>query len=234
MASPVIRISNLTKTYRMGETELQALRGVSFEVDHGDFIAIMGPSGSGKSTLMNIIGCLDHPTTGKYFLEDVDVSTLNADRRAEIRNDKIGFVFQSFNLLARTSALENVELPLIYSAKHSMSDEQMRQRAMECLARVGLQGREKSTSQQLSGGQQQRVAIARALVNDPAIILADEPTGNLDTRTSREVMGIFQDLNNEGKSVVLITHEPDIAGFARRVITLRDGEILTDKASVAV
>lgn len=234
MASPVIRISNLTKTYRMGETELQALSGVSFEVERGDFIAIMGPSGSGKSTLMNIIGCLDHPTTGKYFLEDVDVSTLNADKRAEIRNDKIGFVFQSFNLLVRTSALENVELPLIYSAKHRMSDEQMRQRATECLVRVGLQGREKSTSQQLSGGQQQRVAIARALVNDPAILLADEPTGNLDTRTSQEVMGIFQDLNHEGKSIVLITHEPDIAGFARRVITLRDGRILTDTAGVPV
>lgn len=228
MAGAVIRIQNLSKTYHMGETELQALRGVSFEVERGDFIAIMGPSGSGKSTLMNIIGCLDHPTSGRYLLEDTDVSTLNADRRAEIRNDKIGFVFQSFNLLPRTSALENVELPLIYSAKHHMTDEEMRRRAEECLNRVGLQGRGKSTSSQLSGGQQQRVAIARALVNDPAILLADEPTGNLDSHTSEEVMRIFQDLNRDGKSVVLITHEPDIAAFARRVITLRDGQILTD------
>ena len=177
---------------------------------------------------MNIIGCLDHPTTGRYILEDVDVSTMNADRRAEIRNDKIGFVFQNFNLLPRTSALENIELPLIYSSKHRMTDAQMRKRADECLNRVRLEGRGRHTSSQLSGGQQQRVAIARALVNDPAILLADEPTGNLDTKTSEEVMHIFQDLNREGKSIVLITHEHDIAAYARRIITLRDGQILSD------
>ena len=228
MAEPVIRISEVTKTYRMGETELKALRGVSFDLERGDFVAIMGASGSGKSTLMNIIGCLDRPTSGRYILEDVDVSTLNADRRAEIRNDKIGFVFQNFNLLPRTSALENVELPLIYSGKHHMNDSQMRRRAGECLARVGLEGRGKHTSSQLSGGQQQRVAIARALVNDPTIVLADEPTGNLDTRTSEEIMHIFQQLNREGKSIILITHEHDIAAYARRVITLRDGLIVND------
>lgn len=230
MAEPVIRIAELTKTYHMGETEVQALRDVSFDLGRGDFVAIMGPSGSGKSTLMNIIGCLDHPTTGRYVLDEVDVSTLSADRRAEIRNDKIGFVFQSFNLLPRTSALENVELPLIYSNKHHMTDRQMRKRAEECLSRVGLDGRGEHTSSQLSGGQQQRVAIARALVNDPAILLADEPTGNLDSKTSEEVMHIFRDLNREGKSIVLITHEHDIAAYARRIITLRDGQILSDTA----
>ena len=228
MAEPVIQISDLTKIYKMGENEVHALRGVSFDLEHGEFVAIMGASGSGKSTLMNIIGCLDRPTSGKYILENVDVSTLEADERAEIRNDKIGFIFQSFNLLSRTSALENVELPLMYSSKHKMNDRQMRTRAEVCLERVGLGGRGNHTSSQLSGGQQQRVAIARALVNDPAILLADEPTGNLDTSTSKEVMHIFQDLNREGKSVILITHEHDIAAYARRVITLRDGLIVSD------
>jgi putative ABC transport system ATP-binding protein len=219
---------DLKKVYRMGETEVHALQGVSLQVDYGEFVAIMGPSGSGKSTLMNIIGCLDRPSSGQYILEGVKVSSLDRDRRAEIRNDKIGFVFQNFNLLPRTSALENVELPLIYSTKHKLDDAQMRERAQQCLNRVGLEGRGDHLPSQLSGGQQQRVAIARALVNDPAIILADEPTGNLDTKTSEEVMNTLQKLNEEGKTIVLITHEHDISKFARRVITLRDGLIISD------
>ena len=224
----VMQMVDLKKTYRMGETEVHALRGVSLNVNVGEFVAVMGPSGSGKSTLMNIIGCLDRPTSGQYILEGVNVSALDRDQRAEIRNDKIGFVFQNFNLLPRTSALENVELPLIYSMKHRFDDVQMRERAKECLARVGLDGRGEHVPSQLSGGQQQRVAIARALVNDPAIVLADEPTGNLDTKTSEEVMGTLQKLNEEGKTIVLITHELDIANFAKRVITLRDGLIISD------
>jgi len=190
----------------------------------------MGPSGSGKSTLMNIIGCLDRPTSGSYVLEGVDVSSLGRDARAEIRNDKIGFVFQNFNLLSRTSALENVELPLLYSKKSKLTEAESRARALQCLERVGLGDRWDHTSAQLSGGQQQRVAIARSLVNEPAILLADEPTGNLDSRTSEEVMAIFQALNDEGKTVVLITHEPDIAQFSRRVVTFRDGKVLSDVA----
>jgi putative ABC transport system ATP-binding protein len=224
----VMEMVDLKKIYRMGETEVHALRGVSLQVGFGEFLAVMGPSGSGKSTLMNIIGCLDRPTSGQYILEGVNVSSLDRDRRAEIRNDKIGFVFQNFNLLSRTSALENVELPLMYSTKHRLNDEQMLERARICLERVGLEGRGDHLPSQLSGGQQQRVAIARALVNDPAIILADEPTGNLDTKTSEEVMTTLQKLNEEGKTVVLITHEHDIAKFAKRVITLRDGLIVSD------
>ena len=227
-SQPVMEMIDLKKVYRMGETEVHALQGVSLQVQSGEFVAVMGASGSGKSTLMNIIGCLDRPTSGQYMLEGVKVSSLDRDQRAEIRNDKIGFVFQSFNLLPRTSALENVELPLIYSTKHHLNDIQMRERARECLNRVGLEGRGDHVPSQLSGGQQQRVAIARALVNDPAIILADEPTGNLDTKTSEEVMLTLQKLNAEGKTIILITHEHDIANFAKRVITLRDGLVISD------
>lgn len=228
MARPVIAITDLTRVYRMGDNEVRALDGVTLSVEPGEFLAVMGPSGSGKSTFMNIVGCLDRPTTGRYVLEGVDVSTLGRDERAVIRNDKIGFVFQNFNLLSRTTALENVELPLLYSRKAELTDEEARKRAMACLERVGLGKRWDHTSAQLSGGQQQRVAIARSLVNDPAIVLADEPTGNLDSRTSAEVMGIFQQLNDEGRTIVLITHEPDIAEHARRVVTFRDGRVQTD------
>jgi putative ABC transport system ATP-binding protein len=225
----VIEIHGLTKVYTMGEVEVRALAGVDLLVDEGEFLAVMGPSGSGKSTLMNILGCLDRPTAGTYHLDGVDVSKLNRDERAVIRNAKIGFVFQSFNLLSRTSAAENVELPLIYGDL-GWSREKRRKAAMDALERVGLKGRENSHSSQLSGGQQQRVAIARALVTDPAMLLADEPTGNLDSRTSEEIMGIFQSLNDSGKTIVLITHEPDIAQHARRVVTVRDGLIQHDDA----
>jgi len=223
----VIEIHGLTKVYSLGEVEVRALDGVDLNVDEGDFVAIMGPSGSGKSTLMNIIGCLDRPTAGTYKLDGVDVSELGRDERAVIRNAKIGFVFQSFNLLARTSAVENVELPLLYG-ELGLSRSERRKAAIEALHRVGLQGREGNHPSQLSGGQQQRVAIARALVTNPAILLADEPTGNLDSRTSEEIMGIFQKLNGDGKTVVLITHEPDIAQHAKRVVTVRDGRIQGD------
>jgi putative ABC transport system ATP-binding protein len=228
VARPVIEIENLTRVYQMGETEVRALDGITLQVQPGEFLAVMGPSGSGKSTFMNIVGCLDRPTSGRYVLEGVDVSGLDRDERASIRNDKIGFVFQSFNLLSRTNALENVELPLLYSTKSKITEEQARAQALKCLERVGLGARWDHTSAQLSGGQQQRVAIARSLVNDPAILLADEPTGNLDSKTSIEVMAIFQELNDEGKTVVLITHEQDISEHARRVVTFRDGKVLSD------
>jgi putative ABC transport system ATP-binding protein len=224
----VIEIRDLVKIYSLGEVEVRALDGINLAVDPGDFVAIMGPSGSGKSTLMNMIGCLDRPTSGVYLLDDVDVSTLDRDERAVIRNAKIGFVFQSFNLLARTSAAENVELPLLYG-ELGLTREQRRKAAMDALHRVGLKGREGNHPSQLSGGQQQRVAIARALVTNPAILLADEPTGNLDSRTSEEIIGIFQQLNDDGKTVVLITHEPDIAQHAKRVVTVRDGRIQHDE-----
>jgi putative ABC transport system ATP-binding protein len=225
---PVIEIRDLVKIYSMGEVEVRALDGVDLVVEPGDFVAIMGPSGSGKSTLMNIIGCLDRPTSGLYRLDGVDVSELDRDQRAEIRNAKIGFVFQSFNLLARTSAIENVELPLLYG-ELGWTREQRRKAALDALHRVGLAGREGNQPSQLSGGQQQRVAIARALVTNPAILLADEPTGNLDSRTSEEIMGIFQQLNDDGKTVVLITHEPDIARHAKRAVHVRDGRIQHDE-----
>jgi putative ABC transport system ATP-binding protein len=225
---PVIEIHGLTKVYNLGEVEVRALDGVDLTVEEGEFIAIMGPSGSGKSTLMNIIGCLDRPTAGTYVLDGADVSSLSRDQRALIRNAKIGFVFQSFNLLARTSALENVELPLLYGDLAASRKERHRA-GMEALDRVGLLGREGHYPSQLSGGQQQRVAIARALVTDPAIVLADEPTGNLDSRTSVEIMGIFQDLNDSGKTIVLITHEADIAHHAKRIVHVRDGKIQEDE-----
>jgi len=224
----VIEIRDLVKIYTMGEVEVRALDGVNLDVETGEFVAIMGPSGSGKSTLMNIIGCLDRPTSGTYRLDGVDVSTLDRDERAVIRNAKIGFVFQSFNLLARTTAVENVELPLLYG-ELGWSGAQRRKAALEALHRVGLKGRESNQPSQLSGGQQQRVAIARALVTNPAILLADEPTGNLDSRTSEEIMGIFQQLNDEGKTVVLITHELDIAQHGKRIVTVRDGRIQHDE-----
>jgi len=228
VAGRVIEIHELVKIYQMGEVEVRALDGVDLMVNEGEFIAVMGPSGSGKSTLMNIVGCLDRPTTGTYVLDGVDVSKLTRDERAVIRNAKIGFVFQSFNLLARTSALENVELPLLYG-EFGWTSEQRHSAARSSLLRVGLAGREGHYPSQLSGGQQQRVAIARALVTNPAILLADEPTGNLDSRTSEEIMGIFQQLNEEGKTVVLITHEPDIAQHAKRIVHMRDGRIQKDE-----
>jgi len=231
VAKAVIEIKDLTKVYKMGDFEVRALDGVNLTVNEGEFVAIMGPSGSGKSTLMNIVGCLDRPTAGTYLLDKVDVSRLDRDERAVIRNAKIGFVFQSFNLLARTSAVENTELPLLYG-EFGWSREQRRKAALEALHRVGLQGREQNQPSQLSGGQQQRVAIARALVTNPAIVLADEPTGNLDSRTSEEIMGIFQALNDEGKTIVLITHEPDIAEHAKRIVHVRDGIIQQDQRTV--
>ena len=224
----VIEITNLVKIYHLGEVDVRALDGVDLAVEQGEFVAIMGPSGSGKSTLMNIIGCLDRPTSGSYVLDGADVSRMSRDQRAIIRNAKIGVVFQSFNLLARTSAVENVELPLLY-ADFDGTRRDRRQAALDSLHRVGLQGREGNHPSQLSGGQQQRVAIARALVTQPAIVLADEPTGNLDSRTSAEIMGIFQDLNDNGKTIVLITHEPDIARHAKRVVHVRDGKIQQDE-----
>ena len=225
-ARPVIQLDHIHKTYTMGDVDVHALRGVSLTIREGEFVAIMGASGSGKSTTMNIIGCLDRPTRGHYILDGQDVSEMSKDERADIRCQKIGFVFQGFNLLSRTSALENVELPMLYAGvETSVRD----QRAMEALAAVGLAGREQNHPNQLSGGQQQRVAVARALVNDPALILADEPTGNLDSRTSVEVMEIFQRLNRErGITLVLVTHEPDIAQYAQRVVVFKDGKVSKD------
>jgi putative ABC transport system ATP-binding protein len=225
----LIEIRDLVKVYSLGEVEIRALDGVSLSIAKGEFVAIMGPSGSGKSTLMNLLGCLDRPTSGSYVLDRVDVSKLDGNERAEIRNSKIGFVFQSFNLLPRTTAIENVELPLLYSDNGVGAGDRVA-RAKEALRRVGLAGREKSTPSQLSGGQQQRVAIARALITGPPMILADEPTGNLDTRTSEEVISILQELNDQGETVLLITHEPDIAHFAKRIILLRDGKIVKDES----
>lgn len=226
MQSALIQVENLWKIYELGDISVTALADVTLEIGRGEFTAIMGASGSGKSTFMNLIGCLDRPTRGRYRLDGVDVSTLSSDERAEIRNRKLGFVFQSFNLIARTSALENVELPLFYS---DLPLAEQRSRARAALQVVGLADREHHLPNQLSGGQQQRVAIARALVNQPPLILADEPTGNLDSRTSIEILEVFQDLNrSQGITVLLVTHEPDIATFARRVITFRDGHVISD------
>jgi putative ABC transport system ATP-binding protein len=225
-ARAVIKLDNIHKTYTMGDVQVHALRGATLTIREGEFVAIMGASGSGKSTTMNIIGCLDRPTKGTYILDGQDVSEMSKDERADIRSRKIGFVFQGFNLLARTSALENVELPMLYAG---VSGAQRHQRAMQSLAAVGLAGREQNHPNQLSGGQQQRVAVARALVNDPALILADEPTGNLDSRTAVEVMEIFQRLNRErGITLVLVTHEPDIAQYAQRIVVFKDGKICKD------
>lgn len=223
--SDLITTEKLVKIYKLGDYEINALRGVDLTIKNGEFVAVMGPSGSGKSTLMHILGCLDRPTSGSYMLDGQDMSILDRNNLARIRNQKIGFVFQSFNLLSRTSALENVELPLLYDGS---SPKENIEKAKRALGLVGLEGRENSYPNQLSGGQQQRVAVARALINDPAIILADEPTGNLDTRTSVEVMDIFQSLNERGITIVLITHEADIASYAKRNITFRDGLIIKD------
>ena len=228
-ASIVISVRNLIKTYIVGEVEVRALRGVSLEVETGEFLAVTGPSGSGKSTLMHILGCLDRPTSGQYVLDGQDVSQMSKDELATVRNKKIGFVFQGFNLLSRTTALDNVELPLLYGGGKLRASER-RKLAMDCLTMVGLGERADHHPNQLSGGQQQRVAIARALVTNPSILLADEPTGNLDTRTSIDVMGIFQRLNLERNiTVLLITHEHDIAEYGTRIVTCRDGHIVSDK-----
>ena len=223
----VVKLIDVHKTYHTGDIDVHAVRGVSLEINRGEFVALMGASGSGKSTLMNILGCLDRPTSGRYVLDDADVSVLGRDQLADIRNHKLGFVFQSFNLLPRTSARENVELPLLYGA-HRLTGAQLREKADAVLASVGLAGREDHHPSQLSGGQQQRVAIARALVNDPEVVLADEPTGNLDSRTSVEIMGIFQQLNERGITIIMVTHESDIATYARRNVVMRDGLILKD------
>src|SRR5438270_7992455 len=224
----VVRLSDVHKTYRTGEMEVRAVRGVSLEIQRGEFVALMGASGSDKSTLMNILGCLDRPTAGRYVLDESDVSALNRDQLADIRNTKIGFVFQNFNLLPRTSARENVELPLLYG-RRGLTNVQLREKADAVLASVGLEGREDHHPSQLSGGQQQRVAIARALINDPEVVLADEPTGNLDSRTSIEIMGIFQELNKRGITIIMVTHESDIAAFARRDVAMRDGLVRSDR-----
>jgi putative ABC transport system ATP-binding protein len=221
----VITLEGISKVYRAGEVEVAALKGISLHIPEGEFVAIMGPSGSGKSTLMNLIGCLDQPTSGRYILDQYDVSALSDDQLAWIRNRKIGFVFQSYNLIPRASAVHNVEMPLIYAG----DNQQRRERAMAALESVGLLQRASHLPNELSGGQQQRVAVARALVTDPAILLADEPTGNLDTESSLEIIRLLRDLNQQGRTIVLITHEADIAGFAQRVVRLRDGVIVSDE-----
>jgi len=216
----MIELDNITKVYKMGQTEVVALNGVDLRIEQGEMVSIVGPSGSGKSTLMNIIGCLDKPTSGQYRLEKIEVSKLSDNKLAEIRNKKVGFVFQSFNLLPRTTALANVELPLIYGGAGNR-----RQRVLQALESVGLAQRAHHRPSELAGGEQQRVAIARALINNPSLILADEPTGNLDTQTSKEIMLLFQELNGQGITIILVTHEPDIAAYTQRIIRMRDGKI---------
>jgi len=228
MAEPIVKLTDIHKIYSSGEVEVHAVRGISLDIQKGEFIAIMGSSGSGKSTLMNTLGCLDRPTRGTYLLDGINVSDLDRNQRADIRNQKLGFVFQGFNLLSRTSALENVELPMLYAPRRVSANE-MRDRAMHALEIVGLAQRYDHLPNQLSGGQQQRVAIARALVNNPQVILADEPTGNLDTKTSVEVMGVFQKLNDEGITIVMVTHELDIARFCKRNLIVRDGLVVRDE-----
>jgi putative ABC transport system ATP-binding protein len=230
VAASIIRTEGLVKDYVLGPHVVHALRGVSVDIEPGEFVAVMGPSGSGKSTFMNLLGCLDTPTGGRYWLDGRDVAGLNRDELARMRNAKIGFVFQQFNLLPRTTAVENVELPLLYGG---LPVRDRRRRARDRLAAVGLADREHHHPSQLSGGQQQRVAIARSLVNDPAVILADEPTGNLDTRTSVEILALLQRLNREGLTIVLVTHEPDIAAYAGRVMVFRDGRLLNDDRRAA-
>jgi putative ABC transport system ATP-binding protein len=226
-SAPVIQLRDLAKTYKTGEVEVKAVRGVTLDIQRGDFVAVMGASGSGKSTLMNTLGCLDQPTSGDYLFDGVGVARLDRRQLATLRNRKLGFVFQSFNLLARTSALENVELPMLYTLP-IISQRERRQRAIEALEKVGLGDRLGHHPSQLSGGQQQRIAIARALVNRPELVLADEPTGNLDTRTSIELMGLFQELNDSGITIVMVTHELDIAAYCKRIVVMRDGEIISD------
>ena len=227
-ARPLIEVEELVKVYRTGDVELRALDGVSFSVAHGEFVAVMGPSGSGKSTTMNMLGCLDSPTQGRYLLDGRDVARLSGDELAKVRNEKLGFVFQGFNLLPRLSAVDNVALPLVYSGVPSR---ERSERAREALERVGLGARLGHRPNQMSGGQQQRVAIARALVGRAPLILADEPTGNLDTRTSEEIMDLLVEVNREGKTVVLVTHEPDIAAYARRVLHFKDGRLVSDEVA---
>lgn len=226
MDQPIIKIENLKREFLMGNEIVKALKGISFSVKEGEFVTIMGASGSGKSTLLNVLGCLDQPTSGTYEIDGVPVSNLSRNELARLRNQKIGFIFQSYNLLPRTSAIENVELPLLYNS--AVNSKERKERAKEALRKVGLSDRSHHTPSQLSGGQQQRVAIARALVNDPVVILADEATGNLDTRTSYEIMALFQELNSQGKTIAFVTHEPDIAAFSKRTIVLRDGHIIRD------
>jgi putative ABC transport system ATP-binding protein len=225
--SPVVQLKDIHKIYDSGEVQVHAVRGISLELQKGEFMAIMGASGSGKSTLMNTLGCLDRPTKGTYLLDNVDVGQLDRNQLADLRNEKLGFVFQGFNLLARTTALENVELPMLYG-RYRGSSAQLRDRALHCLNIVGLDDRADHFPSQLSGGQQQRVAIARALVNEPQVLLADEPTGNLDSKTSIEVMGVFQKLNEQGITIVMVTHELDIARYCRRNLIMRDGRVVND------